>query len=249
MLLPAIIRKILKERNDLTIYLVTNFCFFFAIWFIPSQRSHHYAIPSLPFFLALLVISQNFINSKLFKILLLVPAVLLALTLILAIPVTNYSNWQIYLNLLFFISAIIVLIFHKEKKQLSTILIALSIFLLWSVTLPTFYLPNFPNKYISLVKGAKIGLVDRRTYFFEQVLATKVFSTGPQELNTFLNSPTSFVVIYQSRIGNANLSDYETVATWKKWIRKITIKNITNALKKRDIKELQENVYLIKRKT
>ena len=32
---------------------------FFIVWMIPSQRSHHYAIPALPFFIVLIFINNQ----------------------------------------------------------------------------------------------------------------------------------------------------------------------------------------------
>ncbi len=247
-ILPTIFKQKHLLKNEPFLYLLINFIFFFGIWFIPSQRSHHYAIPALPFFLSILAITTSNIKLNTERALLLIPVLMLTILLLAISPLIPITTWQIYLNIFLTISTLITIYFVKEKRYISYWLISINILWLWTISVPTFYLPNFPGKYIPLTKNGNVAFASTRTYFYEQVLGTKVIPIGTEKFENFLETNGNVAIVYESQDFEIDPSKFETLATWKKWIRVITVNDILNAYKALDINKLQENIYLIKKK-
>jgi len=244
--IPSVLKKS-TFKNETTLFLLFGFISFFFIWFIPSQKSHHYAVPSIPFFLAIIVSSipekPNLfqkVTSLIFVSLLMTPV--LFMNFIVPFPDAAIATGTIILL------TTLVLLLKTKNSATITGLITVTMLYIYSIVAPKFYLPNFPTQFISLTQNSKMALVDRRSFFFEEVLDQNVEPIEIEQLDNFLSEPNSKAIVYQSRLGTKDISNYHVLASWKKWIRDITTKHITSAIKSHNITMLQEDVFLIENK-
>ena len=246
LLIPSLIRS---RRNNLNVFITCQFIAFFALWFFPAQRSHHYALPALPFFLSLLILSLNapgrsfmrLDNLPLLLYTLFFGAILIVLFFILKTP-------TLIIGLILFTIPTFLLITRK-KLELVLPATALSTLFLWCFILPTFFIAPIPQQHIELLKNKTVALADRRSYFFEQILEHPVEPISASQLHTFLAQKNSAAIVYQSRLGSEKLEHYQLQGTWKKWKRKIRWSDLKTAIARQDIELLQEDVYLLMPKT
>lgn len=250
LLIPAIKNFSLKKMSNLSLFLILCFCGFYFIWFIPKQRSHHYAIPAIPFMLFYLWINfkESFAalwEKRLHYFKLIFPL----LTLLVAI-VSLWINKEssILLNsmsILLSLSALYCLLSHKNFAVV-TFLIYLNLGFLWTVTLPTYYLPIIPGTKVETLKKLNIRLSILRPFFFQEILGNDKIPVAHDLTKQWLKEKDHYLIVSSSdQIAFDLLQAGNIVERWPKWRSDIVTKDVIETIKKRDIKILQEEYLLL----
>ena len=244
--------KRVRHGDNLVVYLLSLAAGFFFIWFIPSQKSHHYAIPALPYFLSLAIIAfhENQGQHRWIKYLQLLFSALFTPLLILALYLANWPVQGVTLSLVLLVQLGSIGFYLANHIRQGIILQGVSFVAFWCMVLPFYFLPLVPPEVVDTIKEqrATIHLVDRRSYFFEQALKRPVTAIDLVTAAKHLagkSEQRNQVIIYQSKLGDLKLDNYQIVHRWKKWIRKVKLKHIKEALRNRDLTSLKEPVYLL----
>ncbi|MFG1483895.1 hypothetical protein ABMA79_14790 [Halobacteriovorax sp. HFRX-2_2] len=242
------VRENFKVLNDETYFFFVHFLCFFITWLIPSQRSHHYAIPSIPFLMAfmLLQIDLETIREKAKGILLIfLPINLLFLAV--GFLLLYFSDGVTIVANLLFVSLIIVtnIFIFKKKMLIAFNTMGLYLIFLWSVVASQFYILPVPQAAHGLFKDKTVALVDRRSYFHEQTLEMNVEPIKYSQIATFLEKKNAVVITAESKTPLEYRKDLRTLAKWQKWKRRVKWPHIKAALKARSYEPLKEEVYLL----
>ncbi len=248
-LMFSYIAKDNKAYKNIIIYFFSLSLGFFFIWFFPAQKSHHYALPVLPFILTLLVIVTHEVgmNSKIIKWGQL-PIVLLFIVIELLLLYFSTSGYEYIVHFVVLITWMLASYFYMRRNGLYGILFSTMGFILfWVLSLNTLFLPVVPPDVVQLVKQSEkvIFLNDRRSYFFEEALGTRVKAVSVGEARKILSEDAGYIIVYEARFGRKNIEQYNIIAQWKKWIRKVKWKNVVTAIRERNIHYLQENIYIL----
>ncbi len=249
--LPFCWKKIIenfKTLNSESFYFFFHFVCFFVVWLIPAQRSHHYAIPAIPFFMAYILLQLDLekVREHSLKLTLaFLPMNLLFL--VLGLILLYFSDGStIFANIVFVGFIIAANIFMLKKKVLIGFnLIGIYFIFMWSIVISQFYIPAVPEKAKALFENKKVALVDRRSYFYEQSLDMNVEPIKKEQVNTFLDDDTKLVIAATSKVTNEIIQSHTIVVKWKKWKRKVKWPHIKEAILMRSYEPMKENVYLL----
>jgi hypothetical protein len=124
----------------------------------------------------------------------------------------------------------------------------ISLMLFWLLFVPFFYLPVVPAEVVQLVKDKEVATYYRKPYFIEESLNRKI---------TWLNASTcvsypeqhrgAYIILRKVQYHRCHLENSTTIVkSWPNWIKGKNPKEIISALKTGKIKELQEEMLLIK---
>ena len=256
---PHFIKKIFsKEVNfqDPLLFLVFNFFTFFLIWFLPNQKSHHYAFPSLPLFLIILyaIVFRQYEKSDKFPFNVQVLFSFLGLFFFLIgilIFVISHSLDQNLYPIYFSLTVLSVASFGLLKGKdltwkLASSLLALGT--LWTLIIPNFYLPYLPQKVIDLIGTQNLGVVVRKPYFVREVVQSKKMDIlDPAEIKSFIKNHDQLYLVHEDTYLKEKLSnESEILTTWKIWKRGRHLDQILGAIKEKNLGSLKESVYLLK---
>jgi 4-amino-4-deoxy-L-arabinose transferase-like glycosyltransferase len=247
----SLVIKRFKQRDHLVIYLLSLFIGFFFIWFIPAQKSHHYAIPSIPYLLilALIAFKEELSWHRWIKYLQIGFSALFLPLLILALYLAAGYQQGLVLALLLLLQLISLTLFFVTRIKWGIIAQAVVFTTFWSVILPFYFLPLVPNQAVAKLQNssATIYLVDRRSYFFEQAISQEVSAIDLVEAKELLarSSQKSAVIIYHSKLEDLELNQYQTLHQWEKWVRRVKLDQVVKALQDRSLSPLKEPVYLL----
>ena len=220
-------------------YLLIHFIVFFVIWFIPSQKSHHYAMPAFAFWIVLLLLKKRDSFGKkhlVYQILFYLQVfLLLALSSLCVYFSANLSQLALGLTPL----VLICLCLRFKNKEY---LLGLSFLFLFSVGISRFYLPVIPNEHVEKVmQNSQINLFlnDRRPFFLEQRLNRKVYllSEKSPSLGDLILTPK------RRKLPTANISELHR---WNKWKRKVSFEEFMTAIKTRRLDSLKSEYILFK---
>ncbi len=251
------IEELTRSKNKFTVFLWSCFLVFFIIWLIPSQRSHHYAIPSLPFLLTIIYFEffkdAQFSSkiSTLFKTYLLV---LCSLGIFLSIfPISfhdQFPNSNIYilsLGVFLLLGAISLTFFGKNRNIFMAYSHVIIVTVFWSVLVPNFLLPLVPDKAIENTKVFKsIGAVHRKPYFISESLGREVTVLGLDGIAAFLEKEGTAVIIDGDIFPLIDSSSkYKKLQVWKVWRRGIKPGEIIRSLKNKELSKLKSNMLII----
>ncbi len=259
LLIPFIIKghkstSSLKLNRDLLLYLILNFCVFYFLWFLPKQKSHHYAVPAIPLFL--LLVSYNFFQLKpnlrkkglgfleAFQAMIVLIGMSLVGLLYYFKDSLNFTESNHYLSGCFFIIAVFFYTSRFKDLKLRLLRLLLPIILFWQFILPMGILPVVPETALKIVQGHaknKIFVDYRKPFFIEESLNREIQLIR----NKDFKSPTyiSGDLIYtdmKSFQSYVNPEEFKILAKWRVWTRGSSTKKILNALKKQDLSLLQE---------
>ena len=247
-----------KKKKDALLFITISFVVFFIIWLIPNQRSHHYALPSLPFFIiAILFIFSNLgakKQSQVFKafLFLYLPLIFVLISILSYLLSFNdiYSNLtQLTLicttiTFLVFLSCILVSKHNLKAKLFSLFLILTS---LWHLLFPAFYLPIIPTNVRKIVNNAKIYTTQKRPYFLSETLQKKVLHLSSNQIFKIIVDEKSYAILPSKHI---NLiqghSKIKIISKWTIWKRKLKRKHYFASLKNKSLLKLKTEMYLIK---
>ncbi|WP_372655576.1 ArnT family glycosyltransferase [Halobacteriovorax sp.] len=249
-------------RND-RFLMFSNCCFFvfFTLWLIPSQRSHHYAMPSLIFFLISNFSLLNNYNlsdkrQKMMNLANYTIAGLMALTaalfsFLLVFKDVN-SSTSLTIKVISTVCLLVIgaFLFVKSKKQISKYFIALFVIgNLWNIFIPSFILPYMPERVITLISTKEVSAAVRKPYFIEEALERKIHWIGGTKIRQYILENNHYYITHQATVERYNLKDLtNVVTTWKIWRRGVKAKDAINALSTRNIDQLKDTVYLLENK-
>ncbi len=252
------------ETKNTLIFIIINAFTFLVVWLIPSQRSHHYAMPAVPFFLILILVtlvkpyssqseSDKRINIYKTGNILLFIASLLVFTLLAVIcyyvdiilPNKDFFYpMALYLTILFG-SAVA---FYKSRSvALKGLSAQTFIGIVWVLLSPHF-IPSFiPQKVQDIIGEKSVIAHVRKPYFVEEAIDRKIELLHPSKMAE-TSRPQAVYILKLEDFINYKLKGKSTVLhKWSIWRRRTTLKQITNALKTRDISSIRQ-VYVIFKK-
>lgn len=248
-------KKILNSYKDSSFHklIFVSFFFLFFLWLIPSQRSHHYAIPSLFFFITLILINLPK-DIKPFKTFLLHKGILFLFSAIgfLAVFLVFYffevSFFSMFNIFIFLLSFLIVFKFSSSpsylKLTLSSFFIFSSLFIYLS---PLLILPTIPSKSVELIpRSARVGIIFRKPFFISESLNNDSFIVHETNYSRDLFIQGSYYVMPKSVYSERSLEGtHNIVSQWNIWKRGIKPRAVIESIKLRDISMLQDAMLLV----
>ncbi len=241
-----------RSKELFIIYLFFHFAFLLILWSLPSQRSHHYAIPSLLFGLLLsfeFLIKNTQYNFNLEKIFIgLESFIVLVATLSIFILFKSIKT-QTILFFIFYIVLFFTII--KTNKFPKIIKIAtLHIFLIssiWTYIGPEIYLPLIPKNSANIIQSyQQIFVCFRKPYYIEEVLSRSVKAIDPDIIGiTLENNKESVLLVLESNLQNIDQNKYKIIDSWQIWMRGVSLKSALKALGQKDLNILKESMLLI----
>ena len=238
------------KKTPLSPFLSFNFISFlvsFSIWFIPSQRSHHYAMPSLFFFLTILLMgfearSSDFFSLKLKRSTLLLISLFLLVPIILLIVVLKDSNYLFAFVAL--VLSVFILFYYFSEKSITRFAQTFFILftLIWYGLIPELSLPPLSDSALTFLNQyddkTPIYLAHRKPFFIEEYAQVKVNVIEPSQVNEKMMSGPS-IVIFPTDQG-PKLDESLIQSQWPTWKRGISVKEALHALSTRNFEELYE---------
>lgn len=249
---PAILwfpgKKIIKEiktGNREVIFLFSNFIAFFSLWLIPNQRSHHYAIPCLPFFLSLIfyfIRDTDFVSSFR-KYIILFFNFLILLLISSAFIFKEFSNSSLLISVFGILFSTFILFYNNFKYKVVSVLI--STFTIYSLLVPNFYLPIVPTRIIAEVKQEKVLVIHRKPFYISQTLGRKIDITAFHKIEADWKKGAYLIIpeSYYFQLPQRNRT--KVLTSWPVWKRGNKFKEILNAFKAQNTNDLRENMLLI----
>jgi 4-amino-4-deoxy-L-arabinose transferase-like glycosyltransferase len=252
-IIPAI-PILVRRKSSFDIFLTISFLVFFFLWFIPKQRSHHYAIPSLTFFLSLIWISLNDFFQKKTPIRLAQGLKLTLLIIPLSLFVFSFTSLYLdqaashFKNLFAIILAFITVWAIAKNKSFR--LLSLSLFLnfafLWTVLLPQYFFPLVPFDRIEKLNSMDLRLTVERAYFFKEALGKSKPSIDFYKIPEWLENDNTYLLITSGDYEVFGVEKHgKIIDRWPKWKRRPTRDEVKTAIKERNIKVLQEDYLLV----
>ena len=245
-------------HDDLFVFLFFHFVVFFFLWFLPKQKSHHYAIPSLFFFQSLILYLFNktktgFSNTTHKVYLLFNFAGLVFICFLTILTFIFFSKKLIFLNLLLLIIVpILILIgsifsYKGPNKYLASIFTSfLIISSLWCITAPIYFLPVIPNKVKVKIKRGPLAVIYRKPFFIEESIKRKFKVLDPSALNSYLKSQKGQIILRKEIYNNYahDKKQLTIIESWDVWKRGNRLSKIIEAIKDNDLESLQEKMLL-----
>lgn len=248
------IRTLVKETlNRKLFFYLSGLATFLGLWLIPSQRSHHYAMPALPFFLCLLLPVVLNPHSKLLRRFNQGLAVTLLAVVALAVPLTFQHRTFTDLTIITVFVVILIaqlLYHHSEKPFLTQSLLFLTSFnFFWSLIIPLFALPYLPGQQVAQLAPTDVPVFTtlKKNYYFEEALNKKVPGVAYHELKPHIaRNPHARYIIPAFLIKDLELSGHvKEVSRWPIWRKKIKFEQIKKALTQLQPRPLQEDYIIV----
>ncbi len=240
------------------VFIICAFFVFFFLWLVPNQRSHHYAMPSIFFFLIILLDTLKCHHSPIrgfsaslsnwgsaFLFFLLLPILLMTF----AFPSLFENTFNIFVMLIAIAFTLFAFISFFRKASLRTR--ALSSLLcfgyLWSFVTPLFVFPTVPDRVIKKVADRDLTVVYRKPYFIEEALDRNgLIILNPQQVAFQLSNIKDLLLIPERVVKEQNIySKVIVVEKWRVWQKSRKISHILDALSQSDLSLLQESLLLV----
>jgi 4-amino-4-deoxy-L-arabinose transferase-like glycosyltransferase len=251
------IEELAKTKNKFLVFLWSCFLLFFLIWLIPTQRSHHYAIPSMPFLLTIIYL-EFFRGEKLSPKIAAVLKGYLSFLGILGISLSifsivfkeefpSYNIYYLVLGIILLAGSLIFALRGKNKNIFFAYSHLVTVAVFWSVLIPNFLLPLVPISAIDTVKDFKnIGAIHRKPYFISESLGRPVKVLGIDGVAAFLKDKNSAIIIDGDLfLLLTSNSKYMKLHEWDVWRRGIRAGQIYKNLKAKDLKNLKSKMLII----
>tara|TARA_R110000868_G_scaffold100129_7_gene275484 strand:+ start:8767 stop:10401 length:1635 start_codon:yes stop_codon:yes gene_type:complete len=241
------------------IFTIICFCIFFGLWLIPNQRSHHYAMPSIFFFLTILLDTMkchhrpiggwqsktsHLLSAGLFFFLL----PLLFITFAFPSLFESLSHISIMTTAI----ALTIFAFISFTKILSLKTRALSSLLcfgfIWSFVTPLFVLPTVPDRVIKVIGTQPISVVYRKPYFIAEALdRTDLNIVGAHEISSRIGQLDGLLFIPERVVEQFQLgSQVEVLERWRVWQKSRRLKHVLSAINDSNLNVLQESFLLVR---
>ncbi len=253
--LPSIVKSNYKKlhfKNDFINFISFHAFFFFVIWLIPTQRSHHYAMPAIPFFLTLIlfgikdnkVLISRFANWS-------ITLFMSLILLLLLVPTFKPGLFPEHINLtvfMLFTLMILLLSIITFIKSQNISLKALSCLVftgwIWVFVAPQFIPAQLPQKAISIIGDRELVGYVNKPYFIEEAIGRPMVLIEPATLPSHINS-TSIFIIDSSYYQSLRFSQKCTILTqWKIWKRRTRMREIISAISSNNINGIKTEYVL-----
>ncbi len=254
-------KKLLSDEKSLIIF--CTFLTTFVLWLIPTQRSHHYAMPTLSYLATLFIIclmTSNISLKSITNLQNIIKYLSLFIYFLLFIVITIFSNdidaSGITRAIIFTITALILIskkvfsyLIIPNKEQL-VIVGAFFIAPIWLVILPKMALPLLPQVAIKEIGQEKIYALVAKPYFLAEALkrgSDGIIKAESYELEDLLRKENLPIVLPDFLFyTNKKLQTNFTVrVSWPVWKNKVKLKDIKTALKNQSLSSLQTKYLLI----
>jgi 4-amino-4-deoxy-L-arabinose transferase-like glycosyltransferase len=241
-------------KRDETLFLFINFIFFYFIWFLPKQKSHHYAVPSIPLFVLIICYYFNELTKRskadwlkiinniyTFLIILLIPIFIIILKI-------GHSTNQTYISGSLFIFA---LWFHKNilrESLLRGLKPLLFLCLVWNFISPQLYLPLIPKEAETVFhknKNKDIFVDFRKPFFVEQAAGRIIFTTNSDNGNYDKLKSGSLLFTSTDLAGKHLKIGHKVLSKWKTWKRGVNIKDAYNAIISDKLGNIQDDYQIV----
>lgn len=253
-----------ERRSNLLPFLAFHFLVFFALWFIPNQRSYHYAVPSIPFFLLIIMlgafvppsrVEEDDHSLRLTNIVWVISGFVTLLLIGFCIFVLAFAGS--FMGMMGYIKALLTLIIlltsfvilmrkvSFEWKMASTLWVIGS---LWTLFIPIFFLPLVPGEVLALIGKQSVAVSYRKPFFVEEVLQRpiKVFDRA-DAAKVLCKYDLLFMPEESLDLGKIR-SKVEILHSWNIWRRGNESPDFIRAYEQKNLKLLQENMVLVKAK-
>ncbi len=255
--LPRSFKLFLKKKDSLGFFLIFSFCVSFFIWFIPNQKSHHYAVPStIPL---ILFIFNYFQFEKVYKIerriinffSIIISVLLFLVGLIsinLDIPFFDTPSVFTILSILAVITLFLILNLISSNKLFYFFNLSIFYSLIWLFFLPIFLLPTVPSKVIDLTASSNVSVVFRKPYFIQEGLNKKIEIFGHDTIMQKIRNSNDMYIVPLDVFHSQNLSSVtEIIFQWPLWKRGLKPNQVIGALKTDKTHNLVEYLVLLKK--
>lgn len=260
-LIPIIKEKKTKIfKNEFSIFAAISFCFFYFLWFLPKQKSHHYAVPAIP--ILSIFISFHFfelrdsIKRKVFSIANIVGSVFIAFS-ILTIGIIYFFRDSLAIdeNSHYFAGCFFLLGFWTYSKRIklfsfSILRLIIPQVLLWVFILPLGVLPAVPGRVIDEVQSRQYSVFVsyRKPFFIKEAMQREINFLPLDGLKS--DEIKNGDVVFMSEkdfIASPQRQEFKTLFRWKVWKRGSRANAILDAIKNRDLGSLQEYYTLVQK--
>lgn len=262
LLIPAFYKEMKKNirHKEINWFFLLSFGFFFFLWFIPKQRSHHYAVPSIPF-LCLFVI-YNFHEARgkgvqyfrklstPFHLFVGFQALLIGLFYYFKEDLAFEAN-HIYFLGAFFCLGLWSYLNQKEKITFPFLRFVVPLQLLWLFLLPMGILPVVPPDVADIINTSEQNVYVRyRKPFFVMESVEKEIALFPQDGLSSSKIKSGDLVFIEEKVfkDSPYSNQFQALKRWKVWIRGSDTKDILGALGQRSLKSLQEFYTIVQKK-
>mgnify|MGYP003665559157 CR=1 FL=1 len=254
---PKKLFSFIKEslNDDFFKFCLCNFFAFFVLWLIPNQRSHHYAMPSLIFFLLILYpffhkffseISTKLLKSYHFLFLFLITLVTFLSAYVFGFTFL-YENFWSFLFIIF--SVVLYFVFYKKQtKNIMLLKNILLISIVWCVLIPIFYLPIVPGSTIDLLQDKKIGVNYRKPFFIEEQINKEVTILNDNNTMQFLDGTNLIILPYFKLNIIKGARSVRVVSRWKIWKRGLKVSDIYKSVSLNRQEDLYTAMVLVELK-
>jgi 4-amino-4-deoxy-L-arabinose transferase-like glycosyltransferase len=262
--LPSAVKSYIQEYKDnnriapLKMYLLICTFVFLVIWLIPTQRSHHYAMPSVPFFLLSILIplfemKDKIISDKYFKYSSVSAAVFFGVLAIILTIATFYINTILPGQglMMFMIFSLIILygsIYIFSRKTSLTLKSISSLFFvgwIWVMIAPKFIPPFVPSKVIEQVGTKPLTTYIKKPYFLEEALNREVNKVSKAHFATLTPECGTLYILNYDDYVNYNLPNKTKILhKWEIWRRRTRFKQVVQALRNDDITSIKQSYVL-----
>jgi 4-amino-4-deoxy-L-arabinose transferase-like glycosyltransferase len=257
---------LLKNRktlnfNKTTQYLLLSFIFYFILWLLPKQKSHHYAVPSIPFLCILLsyyffslkkevrlnaLKTYRSINHFIIFFCLLIGSLLFYFKDFLSL-----SENSTYLSGSF---ACLGLWGYLQKRPINRAFLLsflIPFILLWQFILPLAFLPIVPSKVASVLQKetqSRFFVSHRKPFFIFEAADKKGLIISAEVLSDPRINYGDFVFGSGPPFNNTNANEgYRIVETWYSWKRGVGFSQALDALKQKDLRLIQTKYFLLRK--
>lgn len=246
LLFPRLVFESFKQKesfknlitNDYFIFAISHAIVFFVVWLVPTQRSHHYAMPSIPFFLMTILIMLKEYDIKSYSILryglvtfsiLILILTVFSISNLKALEIIGLNSYYLYLSLTVFV---FIAVFSLRSNSLYSLGIAFMCFFgwIWVFYAPIFIPEQFPQTAIDIAADKTVVGFVNKPFFIEEALNRKMVVLPARELFKNINETDVYLLTKDDydfhRGGSVCKIEYE----WKIWKKRTKIKQVFDAL-------------------
>ncbi|HLE09693.1 MAG: hypothetical protein A2504_02205 [Bdellovibrionales bacterium RIFOXYD12_FULL_39_22] len=259
---PLVLGKLKWQKNFAqTQFIFIAFVVFFTLWLIPSQRSHHYAMPSLPFFLILIIATAQALDPLILQKRIRNTALLLTTFLLFILPIglyvisfpelnsstINYIQYVVGLSIVLYFSFWI--IFHPGPlaKVVPSFFIIFAA--LWILILPRFYRPEIPESLAAKLRHYVIYSTMKRPYFLAEAIGKEITPISFKKIYFSIKDANSIVILPERLLERKRAQiagSTELLAQWPVWKRRIKLNDLIFTIENKNFSALTYNLVAIK---
>lgn len=238
-------------------FLFINFLFFFILWMIPSQRSHHYAMPSIPLLLIMIFDivfnkGEHYVFNKLpLKFIATIfgfMSVIVVFSFKFNEVLNDFPNLlRAFITLVVLAYGIFILLARVDYIRKIFLINFFSFTFVWIVFTPCFFLPTVPERVIDQVKEKEVSVLFRKPFFIAEALQQDINIFNPQQAVEHAKNPHAGVFIVEEKwFKHLNLDKYLIIKDkWPIWKRGTKAKDILKAISDGKLSNLQERLLLL----